>query len=87
MDNLNQYQGRACITLDGITLTEHKTAEQITKKNKNVMVNNLNFSEKDVDMELDKCHQLGLAREEEQSKIVRFRSHAFKVTCIKNGKK
>ena len=41
------------------------------------MVKNLNFSEEEVDIELDKCHRLGPTRDGKQSTIVRFRSHAF----------
>ena len=42
------------------------------------MVKNLNFSEEEVDIELDKCHRLGPTRDGKQSTVVRFRSHAFK---------
>ena len=50
----------------------------MTTKAKNVMVKNLNFSGEEVDIELDKCHQLGPARDGKQSTIVRFSYHAFK---------
>ena len=53
--------------------------KEITRKAKNVMVKNLNFSEEEVDIELDKCHRLGPTRDGKQSTLVRFRlSHAFK---------
>ena len=42
------------------------------------MVKNLNFSEEEVDIELDKFHRLGPTRDGKQSTIVRFRSHASK---------
>ena len=63
VDDLQQYQRRACVILDGITPSEHETTEEITKKVKNVMVKNLNFSEEEVDIELDKCHRLGPTRD------------------------
>ena len=78
MHDLHQYQRRACIILDGITPSEHEKTEEITRKTKNVMVKNLNFSEEEVALELDKCHQLGATRDGRQSAIVRFRFHAFK---------
>ena len=56
VDDIQQYQRRACEILDGITPSEHETTQEITKKVKNVMVKNLNFSEEEVDIELDKCH-------------------------------
>ena len=87
MDDLQQYQRRACVTLDGITPSEHETTEEITKKAKNVMLKNLNFSEKEVDIELDKCHRLGPTRDGKQSTIVRFRSQVFKEKVYQNGKK
>ena len=92
VDDLQQYQRRACVILDGITPSEHETTEQITKKAKNVMVKNLNFSEEEVDIELDKCHWLGPTRDGKESTIVRFRSLVFnekiyqKQKEIKGGK-
>ena len=56
MDDLRQHQRRACIILDGITPSEHETNKEITKKATIVMVKNLNFSEEEVDIELDKFH-------------------------------
>ena len=87
VDDLQQYQRRACVILDGITPSEHETTEEITKKVKNVMVKNLNFSEEEVDIELDKCHRLGPTRDGKQSTIVRFRSQVFKEKVYQNGKK
>ena len=42
-----------------------------------VLVKNLNFSEREVDIELDKCHRWGPSRDGKQSTIARFRSHVF----------
>ena len=84
--DLHQYQRRACIILDGITPNEHETADEITRKAKNVMVKNLNFSEEEVDIELDKYHRLGPARDGKQFTIVRFRSHAFKEKVYRKRK-
>ena len=53
MDDLQQYQRKACVILDGITPSEHETMEEITKKAKNAMVKNQNFSEEEVDIKLD----------------------------------
>ena len=78
MDDLHQYQRTACIILDGITPSEHETTEEVIRKAKNVIVKNLNFSEEEVDRELDKCQRLGPTRDGKQSTIVRLRSHAFK---------
>ena len=86
VDDLQQYQRRACVTLDGITPSEHETTEEITKKTKNVMLKNLNFSEKEVDIELDKCHRLGPTRDGKQSTIVRFRLHVFKENVCQKQK-
>ena len=77
VDDLQQYQRRACVILDGTTPSEHEITKEITKKAKNVMVKNLNFSEEEVDIKLDKCHWLGPSRDGKQSTIVRFRSHVF----------
>ena len=50
VDNLHQYQRRASVILDDITQVSITTKE-ITRKAKNVMVKNLNFSEEEVDIE------------------------------------
>ena len=49
MDDLYQYQRRACIILDGINWREHRTTEEITRTAKSAMVKNLNFSEDEID--------------------------------------
>ena len=41
------------------------------------MVKNLNFSEEEVDIELDKCHRLGLPRDGKRYTVVRLKSHAL----------
>ena len=78
MDDLQQYQRRACAILDDITPSWHEATEEITKKAKIVMVKNLSFSEEEDDIQLDKCLRLGTTRDGKQSTIGRFRLHAFK---------
>ena len=46
VDDLQQYQRRACVILDGTTTSEHETTKEITKKAKNVMVKNQIFQRK-----------------------------------------
>ena len=58
VDNLQQYQRRACITVDGITPVKDETEEQIMAKTKNFLIKNLGFEERKVNEELDKCHRL-----------------------------
>ena len=36
VDDLEQYERRVCVILDGITPSQHETTEEITKKAKNV---------------------------------------------------
>ena len=38
VDNLQQYQRRACIIVDGITSVKDETEEQITAKTKNFLI-------------------------------------------------
>ena len=75
VDNLQQYQRRACIIVDGITPVKDEMEEQITAKTKNFLIKNLGFEERKVNEELDKCHRLGKAKDGKQSTIIRFKSH------------
>ena len=77
VDNLQQYQRRACIIVDGIAPVKDETEEQITAKTKNFLIKNLGFEERKVNEELDKCHRLGKAKDGKQSTIIRFKSHSF----------
>ena len=86
MEDLHQCQRRECVILGSITLSEHETTKEITRKAKHVMVKYLNFSEEEVDIELDKCHQLGPTRDGKQSTIVRFRSYGFKEKVYRKRK-
>ena len=63
VENLQQYQRRACIIVDGITPVKDETEEQITTKTKNFLIKNLGFDERKVNEELDKCHRLGKAKD------------------------
>ena len=65
---LNILKIRNC---DSITPNEHETTEVITRKAKNAMVRNLNFSEEETDIDLDKCHQFGPTIAQKQSTKVK----------------
>ena len=77
VDNLQQYQRRTCIIVDGITPVKDETEEQITAKTKNFLIKNFGFEKRKVNEELDKCHRLGKAKDGKQSTIIRFKSHSF----------
>ena len=93
VDNLQQYQCRACIIVDDITPVKDETEEQITPKTKNFLIKNLGFEERTVNEELNKCHCLGKAKDGKQSTIIRFKSHSFRASVyarrnnIQNKKK
>ena len=80
VDNLQQYQRRTCIIVDGIAPVKDGTKEQITSKTKNFFIKNLGFEERKVNEELDKCHRLGKAKDGKQSTIIRFKSHSFRAS-------
>ena len=82
VNNLQQYQRRACIIADGITPVKDETEEQITTKTKNFLIKNVGFTERKVNEELDKCHRLGKAKEGKQFTIIRFKSHSFRASSV-----
>ena len=70
VDNLQQYQRRASIIVDGITPVKDETEEQVTAKTKNFLIKNLGFEERKVNEEFDNCHRLGKAKDGKQSTII-----------------
>ena len=78
VDDLHQYQRRACIVVDGIQPEDNETEDQIKHKVRNVLTKNLGFEANQVDNEIDKCHRLGKPNRGKQSTIIRFRTHAFR---------
>ena len=79
VDDLQQYQRRACIVVDGISTSPEETADQMRTKVKNVLTRNLGFEEAEVQTELDKCHRIGPIKDNnKQSTIIRFKSHSFR---------
>ena len=82
VNNLQQHQRRACIVADGITSVKGETEEQITTKTKNFFIENVGFTERKVNEELDKCHRLGKAKEGKQFTIIRFKSHSFRASSV-----
>ena len=46
--DLNQYQRRACILVDGNDLREEENEDQIVEKVKNVLTHNLGFDEEEI---------------------------------------
>ena len=82
VNNLQQYQRRACIIADGTTPVKDETEEQITTKTKNFLIKNVGFTERKVNEKLDKCHRLGKAKEGKQFTIIRFKSHSFRASSV-----
>ena len=93
VDNIEQYQHRACIIVNSITPVKDQMEEQITAKTKNVLIKNLGFEERKVNEELNKCHDLGNAKDGKQSTVIQLKSHSFQASVyasrnnIQNKKK
>ena len=86
VDDLHQYQRRACIVVDGIQPEDNETEDQIKYKVRNVLTKNLGFEANQVDNEIDKCHRLGKPNRGKQSTIIHFRMHAFRVAVHQKQK-
>ena len=78
VDDLQQYQWRQCIVIDGLQTTPNKTISQVTQKAENVLAQHLKLDPDEVVNQTDKCHHIGLFKDDDtQSTIVRFKSHSF----------
>ena len=86
VDDLHQYQRRACIVVDGIQPEDNETEDQIKQKVRNVLTKNLGFEANQVENEIDKCHRLGKPNKGKQSTIIRFRTHAFRAAVYQKRK-
>ena len=93
VDNIQQYQRRACIIVNSITPVKDQMEQQITAKTKIFFIKNLGFEERKINEELNKCHHLGNAKDGKQSTIIQFKSHSFQASIyasrnnIQNKKK
>ena len=79
-DDLQQYQKRYCITIDGLCTSPSETSNQVTEKAEKVLTENLQFNPEEVNYQIDKCHRIGPinTKDSMQSTIVRFKTHSFR---------
>ena len=59
VDDLQQYQRRQCIVIDGLQTTPNETISQITLKTENVLAQHLKVDPDEVVNQTDKCHCIG----------------------------
>ena len=62
VDDLQQYQWRQCIVIDGLQTTPNKTISQVTQKAENVLAQHLKLDPNEVVNQIDKCHRIGLLK-------------------------
>ena len=86
VDQLQQYQRRSCIVIDGINTEKEESIDRITKKARNVLIHNLKLDEKEVDSEMDKVHRVGKPKDGKQATILKFKSHSFRAKVYEKRK-
>ena len=64
--------------IDGLEKEEHESTEDVEKKAKNVLINNLNVTKNELEHEFDKCHRVGKIKYGKQPIIMRFKSRGFR---------
>ena len=78
VDDLQQYQWRHCIVIDGLQTTPDKTILQVTQKAENVLAQHLNLDPDEVVNQIDKCHCIGLLKDDGGHTVNnRFKLHSF----------
>ena len=88
VDDLQQYQRRLCIAIDGLQTAPNETILQVTQKAENVLAQHLKLDPHGVVIQIDKCHHIGPLKDDgTQSAIVRFKSHSFQEKAYVNRKK
>ena len=88
VDDLQQYQWRQCLVIDGLQATPNETISQVTQKAENALAQHLQLDPDEVVNQIDKCHRIGPLKDDgTQSTIVRFKSHSFREKACVNRKK
>ena len=59
IDDLQQYQRRHCIVIDGLRTSLNETRNQVTEKVEKVLAESLQFDPEEVNYQIDKCHRIG----------------------------
>ena len=82
IDDLQQYQRRHCIVIDGLRTSLNETRNQVTEKVEKVLAESLQFDPEEVNYQIDKCHRIGPIETKDgtESTIVRFKTHSFRKT-------
>ena len=57
--DLQQYQRRQCIVIDGLQTAPNKTILQVTQKAENVLTQHLKLDPDEVVNQIDMCHGMG----------------------------
>ena len=64
VDDLQQYQQRQCIVIDGLQTTPNETITQVTEKAENVLAQHLKLDPDEVVNQIDKCHSIDLLKDD-----------------------
>ena len=79
VDDLQQYQWRQCIIIDGPQTAPNETISQVTQKAENVLAQHFKLDLDEVENQIHKFHRIGPLKDDGiQSSIVRFISHSFR---------
>ena len=80
IDDLQQYQRRHCIVIDGLRTSPSETSDHVTEKVEKVLIGNLQFDPEEVNYQTDACHRIEPINTKDgmQSTIVRFKTHSFR---------
>ena len=97
LDDLQQYQRRSCMIVDGIKPTIKETTEDLMMKIRKAVTGKLidekgidsnnPLSTKDFNDNFDKCHRIGPIRDGKQAAIIKFKSHSFREKAYELRKK
>ena len=88
VDDLQQYQRRQCIVIDGLQTTPNETIPQVTRKTENVLAYHLKLHPYEIVNQIDKRQCIGPVKDDDTpSSTVRFKSHFFRENAYVNRKK
>ena len=88
VDDLQQYQQRQCIVIDGLETTPNKKISQVTQKAENAFAQHIKLDPDEVVNQINKCHRIVLHKNDGTHLTkVRFKSYSFREKAYVNRKK
>lgn len=90
IDDLQQYQRRSCLVIEGIPLDGEETTQKLRGKVETIVTTKLgdgSVVKEEFNDHYDKCHRIGKVKNSQQPVIVKFKTDSFREYLYRQRKK